>query len=500
MSSGHTAVGHLRNVALGLIGAVGLVGAVIVPGVTRGPVALAVSPDPVLSLVDDTGLLSVDVPATWTDASTAPAQLADGAHARIVATPDQPAFYDTYTTPGLIYTGLDFNSDSVAGVTEQYDFAGECTDAGVEPYSDGYFAGSMQTWTGCDGTAARVVTIFASPRDRSFSAGLLIQVPTSADDVSLQTVLSTFYVVSPTTVDDSGLLTLQVPSGWTAVATAGAESTQDAGVFFPQISAAQESTSADGWSYSGVTYTALPVHADLNALLATNLRDCARGTIQPYDDGYFVGVRQNFTNCGSAGSAHAVNVAATPSDGRFTAFVSITIADPADEPAVDAILDSFDTTGIAPSYEMTDATGLITMRAPSWWSAYSVETMPDSGTGAPLPSLGASAPGDAGAGTGVWFQAFDQQTPDSLVEPFSAADRCSVDEGTTPYDDGDFVGVMRTWSNCDGSPSAQEIQVFAAPADGAFSAVVIFELAAPDQDAVDLVLGSFNVASSPPQY
>lgn len=97
----------------------------------------------------------------------------------------------------------------------------------------------------------------------------------------------------------------------------------------------------------------------------------------------------------------------------------------------------------------------------------------------------------------MWYQAFEHRTPDSLVEPFSAAGRCAVDEGTAPYDDGVFVGVMRTWSNCDGNPAAQEIQVFAARADGAFSAVVIFELATPDQDAVDLILGSFNVASSP---
>ena len=188
-----------------------------------GAVAAA-TPAATTSLTDDTGVLTIDVPAAWTAVSTTPTTDDAGvSHAQIAAATDLDGLYKTYATPGVIYAEHDYVADTASAITTAYDFSAECTASAVTSYSDGYFTGSRLDWTGCGGTQSRVVTVLANPLDRSFSALVLVQLPTPADDAALDVVLGSFYVANPTSTalrDDTGTLAMSVPAAWTQAVTA----------------------------------------------------------------------------------------------------------------------------------------------------------------------------------------------------------------------------------------------------------------------------------------
>lgn len=145
-------------------------------------------------VVDNTGLLNVEVPDTWTDVDLRPDQADDGTlRPTISAAPDADSFIETFDTPGVIYVAFPAGSDLNA-LLAFYDWPPQfCQDTGVIPYNDGVFVGSMQTWTGCGGgTAATATFVAANPPDNSFTAWLFIQTVTTADQPALQHILETF--------------------------------------------------------------------------------------------------------------------------------------------------------------------------------------------------------------------------------------------------------------------------------------------------------------------
>lgn len=174
--------------------------ATTVPGAVTtvpGAVTTVAGPTPptvagAVAITDDTGSITVAVPPTWTQVTTSPS---DGAQPRISASPDQALFQpaegqpDTYSVPGLIYMSTDLVADTAAAAAGLS--LDDCTDGGVQPYSDGTFTGHVQVNTDCAGTTTRVYTVVASPADQSFTAVLLIQL-TEPGDAELNTILRTF--------------------------------------------------------------------------------------------------------------------------------------------------------------------------------------------------------------------------------------------------------------------------------------------------------------------
>lgn len=94
------------------------------------------------SLIDDTGSVTVDVPAAWVDVRTAP----DGEHRQIVASVDVNAFEAGYDLPGLrLRSGASPDARAVAGAA-QADTIAAVEDSGCElerslPYDDGVYTG-----------------------------------------------------------------------------------------------------------------------------------------------------------------------------------------------------------------------------------------------------------------------------------------------------------------------------------------------------------------------
>ena len=237
-------------------------------GSGAGAVAAA-TPAATTSLTDDTGVLTIDVPAAWTAVSTTPTTDDAGvSHAQIAAATDLDGLYKTYATPGVIYAEHDYVADTASAITTAYDFSAECTASAVTSYSDGYFTGSRLDWTGCGGTQSRVVTVLANPLDRSFSALVLVQLPTPADDAALDVVLGSFYVANPTSTalrDDTGTLAMSVPAAWTQAVTAPVTDAAT-GTTAPSIVAS--APAAAGVPTPMVSFTTTPHTDDLDGALA----------------------------------------------------------------------------------------------------------------------------------------------------------------------------------------------------------------------------------------
>lgn len=82
--------------------------------------------------------------------------------------------------------------------------------------------------------------------------------------------------------------------------------------------------------------------------------------------------------------------------------------------------------------------------------------------------------------------------PRALLDYFSFTGSCT-DGGTATYDDGRFIGLMQTWTNCAGGES-KLIHIAARPTAGAaFTAVVQILWTGPaDDQALQTILGSFT--------
>jgi serine protease Do len=151
------------------------------------------------TITDDTGAMSVEVPAEWSDVDGAPYQGADGTQRTDVrAASDLEAFQTGWTTPGMIFTAssqLAQSSDEVAVLDELVEpLSGQCTYAGRQPYEDAAYTGQYDTFTDCGGVGATYVVVGAVPPDRSFVIRVQIQANAERDLEALDRILRTFVV------------------------------------------------------------------------------------------------------------------------------------------------------------------------------------------------------------------------------------------------------------------------------------------------------------------
>ncbi|CAN5839524.1 hypothetical protein BH24ACT5_BH24ACT5_08410 [soil metagenome] len=165
------------------------------------------TPGAFVPITDDTGLLNVEVPVTWTDIDTRPISGDDGSvRLSITAAPNWDDFVSRFDAPGLIYSAYPFSTDPEP-IFSRFAFDGFCRDGGRQSYSDGAFVGQEQLWAACDGTVAELRVVVANPPDNSFTALIVVQIPTPADLPAYQHVLDTF------NADPSvGMPTATVPS------------------------------------------------------------------------------------------------------------------------------------------------------------------------------------------------------------------------------------------------------------------------------------------------
>jgi serine protease Do len=102
-----------------------------------------------VDLTDDTGRITVTVPAAWSD-TLGSAWERDGEEIGVAlsASPDRDAFYDTWGMPGL-FLGSSDRVGSITGYLDATDFGGSCAYEGRFDYEDPLYAGQFDRWVDC---------------------------------------------------------------------------------------------------------------------------------------------------------------------------------------------------------------------------------------------------------------------------------------------------------------------------------------------------------------
>jgi hypothetical protein len=403
---------HVRTLAL----AVGLPVTILAGGQTASAASATPPTEPPSSelpaaipadfvpLVDDTGTITVMVPAAWTDVDTAPNEDLPF----IEASTDREAYNAAFDVAGMTFVAAPFSADTETAA-RSFGLTSGCGSDTVEPYDDGVFVGSHLIYTECGaaGSTSEFHVIAANPATQAFTALLRVQITGPEEAPILQGILDTFNMTAesatagstvpsaPTTsvlapattaagstpaefppptgeipadwttlVDDTQTITIAVPSTWTAVDLAPGQN--DDGTQQPWISATTDQAlffpaegTADTFSVPGVIFRALPFDADTAGRLAASVynEQCTPDPVQTYNDGVFVGHIQTFNACGGTGT-RIVQVAANPADGALTATLLIQLTgQPDDAATLNGLLLSFAPTSLTGTAPTTTVAG-----------------------------------------------------------------------------------------------------------------------------------------------
>lgn len=147
-------------------------------------------------LVDETGVITIAVPAAWTDIDTAPAMVDGIPEPWIAAAPTSiDRFLGTFEESGVLFSAVPFDPDT-AFLVEQFSITQGCAEFRVVPYDARGFVGMSQIGSACgeDGTGSWQL-ILANPADESFTALVQVQAATVADAAAAQIALDTFATV-----------------------------------------------------------------------------------------------------------------------------------------------------------------------------------------------------------------------------------------------------------------------------------------------------------------
>jgi serine protease Do len=146
-----------------------------------------------VSISDDTGTLSMEVPVEWSDTNgSAWVQDDQEIGPALSASPDLAGFSGTWDTPGAFFGVTEQFDMTIEEYLDSYDFSDSCTFDSRSDYSDGLYTGQYDLWTDCGDAGSSFILIAAQPEDGSFLAVVQVQVVGDADLDALDRIMNTF--------------------------------------------------------------------------------------------------------------------------------------------------------------------------------------------------------------------------------------------------------------------------------------------------------------------
>jgi serine protease Do len=148
-----------------------------------------------VSVSDDTGFLTVEVPAAWADVDGSAGLFGPD----VTASTDVQAFFQTYDVSGIEFQATDIQTnqtpDEVLDAVSQGQ-AAQCTVGARQPYTDPLYTGVSQVFEDCGGGTNDFVWLAFEPADQSFHGVVGVQITNEADIEALERALDTFVVNS----------------------------------------------------------------------------------------------------------------------------------------------------------------------------------------------------------------------------------------------------------------------------------------------------------------
>ena len=140
------------------------------------------------TISDDTGALTVDVPADWI---VIPAPGAQDIGPAVAASADGTDFTAGFTVAGMLYVATKTDVPDIDSLFPVFVRDG-CTAEAIADYDDGVFKGRFQTFSQCAGTESFYTVIIAKPPEENYTAVVEVQVPTAEDEPALEQIEKSF--------------------------------------------------------------------------------------------------------------------------------------------------------------------------------------------------------------------------------------------------------------------------------------------------------------------
>jgi serine protease Do len=147
-----------------------------------------------VSVEDNGGEITVDVPQAWTDINGAPCDYNGSTIPCLTVSTNITSWNETWTTPGLFFTAFDPPED-INTLLADYGFPNECQDGGIFEYSDALYTGRYQIWENCGGVGSYLIVLAAAEADNSYTALMQFVIVSDADWDHLDKAFATFYKI-----------------------------------------------------------------------------------------------------------------------------------------------------------------------------------------------------------------------------------------------------------------------------------------------------------------
>jgi serine protease Do len=380
-------------------------------------------------ITDKSGVLSVEVPASWDDIEETEWALDDEpVGTKLTAAPDLEDFANDWGVPGLV---LSYSESLPAEMTveellDMIDYSDVCEEGEREELPDGELIGMYQIWGNCDDTDTVAAVAALTPADSpDYYVLMEIYAVTDEDLDAMEHIIDTLLVggaqsdepAANTTTDsplldsiDTSDLTYSyvelrdpaivavVPAEYEEVKAAVWEGSDGDPLGYTLTAAPNIQDFNDTWTTPGmIVSSAIDLQEQLdpdevlkNDSLVENCTYDDRYTDEREVDGVTYLVDYDwYDKCDDTESAYVVGLAQTdPAD--IAIFFDFLIADAADEEALDVFLQTFsvdrELAASSPSdtrandepladepqgpalMDVTDATGTISLRVPETWS------------------------------------------------------------------------------------------------------------------------------------
>ncbi len=146
-----------------------------------------------VTVSDDSGTVSVEVPAAWSDVDGSPGLFGPD----VIASTDVQAWIQTYEPSGLEFQATDIetnqSTDEILDAVSTGQ-ASQCTSLGRQPYSDPLYTGVSEVFEDCAGTETDFTWVAFEPADQSYHGVIGVQITNQADIEALERALATFIV------------------------------------------------------------------------------------------------------------------------------------------------------------------------------------------------------------------------------------------------------------------------------------------------------------------
>lgn len=110
--------------------------------------------------------------------------------------PDYDAYLANWSAPGMFFGATDLYPGTVDEWLDISDFSVDCVHWGREDYDDGEYAGLVDIWVDCGGTAV-FVTIAAEPYEGGALVVVEVSLVTQADVEAFEAIQTSFRLLGP---------------------------------------------------------------------------------------------------------------------------------------------------------------------------------------------------------------------------------------------------------------------------------------------------------------